>query len=91
MVYLAPSAPVLTTVTFSRTMFAQLQGQKFHAPKPFLASPFQQVLKKPGSKEFKWAENGIKLSCGLEMLLSDNLFSETHSQHSARAVSIRIK
>lgn len=50
------------TIAMTRTTYAQTVSQKFYAPKPF---------RLPSVKEksaFRWAELGMKIACGLEML-----------------------
>ena len=54
------------TVTFSRTMYAQLKGQAFQAPRGYPMPP-------TSDPNFVAAELGMKLACGFEMLYSQLL------------------
>ncbi|KAG2196589.1 hypothetical protein INT47_004892 [Mucor saturninus] len=58
----SPVNTVETTIQFTRTTYAQTVSQKFYAPKPFRLPSISQ------KKQFKYAELGMKLACGLEML-----------------------
>ncbi|KAI9312921.1 SGT1 protein-domain-containing protein [Dichotomocladium elegans] len=53
---------VSTVLTFTRTTYAQTVSQKFYAPKVFRLPPMS--LK----RDYKAAELGMKIACGLEML-----------------------
>ncbi|KAI9028156.1 SGT1 protein-domain-containing protein [Phycomyces nitens] len=65
-------------VRFTKTTYAQTVSQKFYAPKPFHLPP---VSKK---KEFKAAELGMKVACGLEMLYADERTNQTEGQDKYR-------
>ncbi|KAI9260746.1 SGT1 protein-domain-containing protein [Phascolomyces articulosus] len=57
-----PIDSVTTTITFTKTTYAQTVSQKFYPPKPFRLPP-------PSNKRsFAMAELGMKVACGLEML-----------------------
>ncbi|CAO3613443.1 unnamed protein product [Mucor hiemalis] len=53
-----------TTVKFTKTTYAQTVSQKFYAPKPFRLPSINQ------KKQYRFAELGMKVACGLEMLYS---------------------
>lgn len=66
-----PAASAETTIRFTKTTYAQTVSQKFYPPKPFRLPPPSQ------KREFRVAELGMKLACGMEMLYTDN--SGSHS------------
>lgn len=51
-----------TVIQFTKTTYAQTVSQKFYAPKPFRLPSVKE------KKQFKFAELGMKVACGLEML-----------------------
>ncbi|CEP09871.1 hypothetical protein [Parasitella parasitica] len=51
-----------TVIQFTKTTYAQIVSQKFYAPKPFRLPSVRE------KKQFKLAELGMKVACGLEML-----------------------
>ncbi|KAI8637022.1 SGT1 protein-domain-containing protein [Parasitella parasitica] len=51
-----------TVIQFTKTTYAQTVSQKFYAPKPFRLPSVRE------KKQFKLAELGMKVACGLEML-----------------------
>lgn len=51
-----PNDCVLSSLTITRTAYAQLMGQKFHPPKAF-----GQFREKTGSNEWRWRDIGMKL------------------------------
>ncbi|KAL9543653.1 hypothetical protein MBANPS3_008012 [Mucor bainieri] len=51
-----------TVLQFTKTTYAQTVSQKFYAPKPFRLPSVKE------KKQFKFAELGMKVACGLEML-----------------------
>ncbi|KAI9356516.1 SGT1 protein-domain-containing protein, partial [Zopfochytrium polystomum] len=63
-----PSTSVTTTVKMTRTLYAQLASQTFHAPKPFR-------LPASNSDDFKAAELGMKLACGFEIIAADTFWN----------------
>lgn len=71
----SPISTVETTVKFTRTTYAQTVSQKFYAPKPFRLPSINQ------KKQFKYAELGMKVACGLEMLYHASPDSTTSSVH----------
>ena len=58
-----PASRVFGLVTFSRCLYAQLQGQRTAPPKPFGPLPAE------GSEDHKAQDLGVKLACGFEILL----------------------
>lgn len=58
----SPVGTVESTIRFTKTTYAQTVSQKFYAPKPFRLPSINQ------KKQFKYAELGMKVACGLEML-----------------------
>ncbi|TPX37482.1 hypothetical protein SmJEL517_g00703 [Synchytrium microbalum] len=70
-----PADSVSCTIPVTRTLYAQLVAQRFHAPKPFRLPPVS-------SPEFKAAELGMKLACGMEMLAAEKpRSSATHTEN----------
>ncbi|MDI1484911.1 MAG: hypothetical protein OHK93_000045 [Ramalina farinacea] len=62
-----PSDLVTMSVAFTKVGFAQLRGQEFSAPPPWVA-----IIRRAGSeKRQSQLEVGMKLTCGFEMLVSD--------------------
>lgn len=62
-----PDDLVTVSVRFTRVGYAQIKSQDFPAP-----PAWAQVLASATEKESNaWAETGMKLSCGFEMLLND--------------------
>lgn len=61
-----------TVIQFTKTTYAQTVSQKFYAPKPFRLPSVRE------KKQFKFAELGMKVACGLEMLYHN---SSTTSDH----------
>ncbi|CEG80582.1 Putative SGT1-like protein [Rhizopus microsporus] len=66
---------ILTTVRFTRTTYAQTVSQKFYAPKPFRLPAARETRK------FKYAELGMKVACGLEML-----YRQSKDSNEARSI-----
>ena len=60
-----PADSVECTIPFTRALYAQLVAQRFVAPKPF------RMPAKLTSTEFRKAELGMKLACGMEMLVGE--------------------
>ncbi|KAF3906629.1 hypothetical protein ABW20_dc0109232 [Dactylellina cionopaga] len=60
-----PRDPVDMSVRFTKITFAQLKQQVFRPPKPF-------ILPGKESPQFPASELGMKLTCGLELLVSGN-------------------
>ncbi|KAI9361939.1 SGT1 protein-domain-containing protein [Pilaira anomala] len=58
----SPVNTVETTIRFTKTTYAQTISQKFYAPKPFRLPAMNQ------KRQYKYAELGMKVACGLEML-----------------------
>ncbi|KAI8095403.1 SGT1 protein-domain-containing protein [Thamnidium elegans] len=58
----SPITTVETVVRFTKTTYAQTVSQKFYPPKPFRLPAMNQ------RKQYKYAELGMKVACGLEML-----------------------
>ncbi|KAI9260450.1 SGT1 protein-domain-containing protein [Helicostylum pulchrum] len=58
----SPVNTVETVVRFTKTTYAQTVSQKFYAPKPFRLPAMNQ------KRQYKYAELGMKVACGLEML-----------------------
>ncbi|KAG8983541.1 hypothetical protein FRB94_007765 [Tulasnella sp. JGI-2019a] len=69
-----PDTSILASVAMTRTAYAQLSGQRFHAPKVFGRewSPPAE-----GTAEWRWRDIGMKIACGFEML-----YAETRSKSS---------
>ncbi|KAJ3196339.1 hypothetical protein HK101_009255 [Irineochytrium annulatum] len=72
-----PSTSVKTTVKFTRTLYAQLVGQRFHAPTPFMAT--RDAMVGSDKAEMDAFELGMKLACGFEMLAKDGRATEITS------------
>ena len=72
-----PSTAVLTSVRVTKALYAQLVSQRFHAPKPFLHDAEWSKLTQlsPTSDEYKWADLGMKIACGFEILMTDKMYS----------------
>lgn len=70
----SPIHTIESTIQFTRTTYAQTVSQKFYAPKPFRLPSINQ------KKQFKYAELGMKLACGLEMLYHQST-TQTKGQH----------
>ncbi|GAN09276.1 suppressor of S. cerevisiae gcr2 isoform 1 [Mucor ambiguus] len=62
-----------TVIQFTKTTYAQTVSQKFYAPKPFRLPSVKE------KKQFKFAELGMKVACGLEMLYHSS--TATASDH----------
>ncbi|KAF3911835.1 hypothetical protein AA313_de0208449 [Arthrobotrys entomopaga] len=60
-----PRDPVDMSVRFTKITYAQLKQQVFRPPKPF-------ILPGKESPQFPASELGMKLTCGLELLVSSN-------------------
>ncbi|KAK6544161.1 hypothetical protein TWF694_000868 [Orbilia ellipsospora] len=60
-----PRDPVDMSVRFTKITYAQLKQQVFRPPKPF-------ILPGKESPQFPASELGMKLTCGLELLVSGN-------------------
>lgn len=56
-----PEPSVLTTVTMTRTAYAQLMGQKFHPPRIF-----GQWKEKEGTPEWRRKDIGMKIVCRMQ-------------------------
>lgn len=56
-----PSDAVTCTIEFTRLMYAQMKAQRIVPPSLFKLPP-------AGSPEYDWAELGMKVACGFEML-----------------------
>ena len=66
--FFEPKDMVTVSVRFPRVGYAQLKSQEFSAPVVWAG----KMPSKSESKEYTRAEIGMKVSCGLEMLLSDS-------------------
>ena len=66
--FFEPKDMVTVSVRFPRVGYAQLKSQEFPAPVVWAG----KIPSKSESKEDTRAELGMKVSCGLEMLLSDS-------------------
>lgn len=72
-----PSSSVVTCITLTRPLYAQLMCQKFNAPRPFLmVEDLKAIINKPFKfhNEYKWFEMGMKIACGFEILMSDSMY-----------------
>ena len=63
---------VAMSVTFTKVGFAQLRGQQFETPKAWRAA----IDGAENEKERMRAEIGMKVSCGFEMLFSDQMHQD---------------
>ena len=68
----SPSDLVTVSVAIPRVGYAQLKSQDFPATKAWTII----LSSLDGSKEHASAETGMKISCGLEMLLSDSHYQD---------------
>ncbi|GES93477.1 protein ecdysoneless homolog [Rhizophagus clarus] len=71
----SPSASITVTVKFTKTLYAQMISQRFLPPKPF-------KLPASTSKNFKAAELGMKLACGMEILCTDKHYTKLATKSS---------
>ncbi|CAO0792572.1 unnamed protein product [Mucor circinelloides] len=62
-----------TVIQFTKTTYAQTVSQKFYAPKPFRLPSVKE------KKQFKFAELGMKVACGLEMLYHTSYDTSEHA------------
>ncbi|KAK3180402.1 hypothetical protein K4F52_008253 [Lecanicillium sp. MT-2017a] len=87
-----PTDLVTVSVAFSRTLFAQLRSQRFEAPprwKPVMQRECGDVKSDaplPGSAQK--LEDGMKLTCGFEMLSAN---ANTHKSRSVRELAIMLE
>ncbi|KIJ45573.1 hypothetical protein M422DRAFT_166272 [Sphaerobolus stellatus SS14] len=85
-----PEPSVLTTVTMTRTAYAQLVGQKFHPPRIF-----GQWKEKEGTPEWRRKDLGMKIACGFEMVYQESKnrheqgISNTEASLEARKEALR--
>ncbi|KAG8885233.1 hypothetical protein FRB97_001679 [Tulasnella sp. 331] len=70
-----PETSILTSVAMTRTAYAQLSGQRFHAPKVF-GRDWTPAIE--GTTEWRWRDIGMKIAsppapvaCGFEMLYAE--------------------
>ncbi|KAI7898786.1 SGT1 protein-domain-containing protein [Cokeromyces recurvatus] len=63
-----------TVIKFTKTTYAQTVHQKFYAPKPFRLPSVNE------RKKFKYAELGMKVACGLEMLYYNHANDVNHTE-----------
>ncbi|KAK8845462.1 hypothetical protein IAR55_006175 [Kwoniella newhampshirensis] len=62
-----PSPAILTTLTLTRSAYAQLQGQVFHPPRVF--GPEWHVRDSPELEgERRWRDLGVKIATGFEIM-----------------------
>lgn len=71
----SPVNTVETTVRFTKTTYAQTVSQKFYAPKPFRLPAINQ------KRQYKYAELGMKVACGLEMLYYNSQDEPSHESN----------
>lgn len=71
----SPVNTVETVVRFTKTTYAQTVSQKFYAPKPFRLPAMNQ------KRQYKYAELGMKVACGLEMLYHISEDDDTGNSH----------
>ncbi|KAK4510751.1 ribosomal 40S subunit protein S18B [Mucor velutinosus] len=64
-----------TVIQFTKTTYAQTVSQKFYAPKPFRLPSVKE------KKQFKFAELGMKVACGLEMLYHNSNSASDHADN----------
>ncbi|TGJ71179.1 hypothetical protein EYR41_003164 [Orbilia oligospora] len=75
-----PRDPVEMSVRFTKITYAQLKQQVFRPPRPF-------ILPGKESPQFPASELGMKLTCGLELLVSGNR-NKTEGRLAAEAKTI---
>ncbi|EWC48246.1 hypothetical protein DRE_02350 [Drechslerella stenobrocha 248] len=75
-----PRDPVDMSIRFTRIAYAQLKQQVFRPPRPF-------ILPGPESPQFPASELGMKLTCGLELLVSAQKY-KTEGRLAAEAAAI---
>ena len=74
-----PTESVLTTMQITRILYAQAICQKFPPPKSFLQiASLKKLLCEPAKypKQTKWADLGVKVSVGFEILMSDPMYAD---------------
>ncbi|KAK6349988.1 hypothetical protein TWF696_006241 [Orbilia brochopaga] len=76
-----PRDPVDMSVRFTKITYAQLKQQVLRPPRPF-------ILPGPESPQFPASELGMKLTCGLEILVSANRHKTDGSRLAVHANSI---
>ena len=64
-----PGELVTMSVTFTKVGYAQLRGQQFAAPHRWATI----INNAENERARTWAENGMKITCGFEMLLTDSM------------------
>ncbi|BFZ60680.1 hypothetical protein YB2330_001722 [Saitoella coloradoensis] len=65
MTLFSPDDSVTITARFTKTLYAQIKGQRFDPPKPFVSVG---VMPRPGRPGYEEAETGMKIACGFEMM-----------------------
>lgn len=87
-----PTDLVTISVAFSRTLFAQLRSQRFEAPprwKPVMQRECGDVKSDaPLPESAQKLEDGMKLTCGFEMLSAN---ANTHKSRSVRELAIMLE
>ncbi|KAF3908559.1 hypothetical protein ABW21_db0207833 [Orbilia brochopaga] len=76
-----PRDPVDMSVRFTKITYAQLKQQVLRPPRPF-------ILPGPESPQFPASELGMKLTCGLEILVSGNRHKSDSSRLAVQANAI---
>ncbi|KAJ6261823.1 hypothetical protein Dda_2622 [Drechslerella dactyloides] len=76
-----PRDPVDMSVRFTKITYAQLKQQVVRPPRPF-------ILPGPESPQFPTSELGMKLTCGMEMLVSANRHKSDGSRLAMQATAI---
>ncbi|ODQ53514.1 SGT1-domain-containing protein [Saitoella complicata NRRL Y-17804] len=65
MTLFSPDDSVIITARFTKTLYAQIRGQRFDPPRPFVNAG---VMPRPGRPGYEEAETGMKVACGFEMM-----------------------
>jgi len=60
--------PIFSRIRFTRPLYAQLDSQKFDAPKPFRLAGYKRADNDPKKHAY---DLGVKIACGLEILYQD--------------------
>eukprot|EP01087_Luapelamoeba_hula_P020086 TRINITY_DN6780_c0_g1_i1.p1 TRINITY_DN6780_c0_g1~~TRINITY_DN6780_c0_g1_i1.p1 ORF type:complete len:676 (+),score=100.15 TRINITY_DN6780_c0_g1_i1:72-2099(+) len=71
--YSSKTSMCMTTVVLTRCLYAQLVYQQFHAPKAFSLPP-------PSHPDFKAAEIGMKITCGMEIAYQSSAKYGSHDE-----------
>lgn len=82
-----PNDMVTVSVRFSKILFAQLRSQRFEPPVRWQETVGQALQESSSDKERAKVEDGMKLTCGYEILSSN---AENHKSRSVRELALTL-